>query len=141
MAGFLFLPRHYGTPFANITVMKHELLLNGRDTTIDASFFIDNLNADRENIVTDEFGSIRIVEFHLNGSRYLAWWRTYETTLHIVPQGKARVKDFGKTSLALMKMGVKLKNTDFDGLGVKICVGLYDCSFKPELRITFYEEL
>ena len=121
--------------------MKHELLLNGRDTTIDASFFIDNLNADRENIVTDEFGSVRIVEFQLNGNRYLAWWRTYETTLRIVPQGKVRVKNFGKTSLALMKMGVKLKNTDFGGLGVKICIGLYDCGFKPELRITFYEEL
>lgn len=121
--------------------MKHELLLNGRDTTIDASFFIDNLDIDRETVVTDEFGKVRTVEFRYETKPYLAYWRTNETVVHIVPMGKGTVKKFGGSSLNLLRMAVKLKKTDFDGLGVKVTIGLDELDFKPELRISFYEEI
>lgn len=122
--------------------MKHELLLNGRDTTIDASFFIDNLNANPETIETDEYGHISVIEFDWGGERYIAWWRKSETVLRISPIGKGGLKKFPHYSANLLKMGSALKRIDLDGLGVKVSIGLDEFfDFKPELRISFYEEV
>ena len=114
------------------------MLINGRDTTMDASFFINELNADAETIKTRTEGDETFVDFVVGGQSYTAKWYSRSNSIRITCDGFKR-KDDDIADQRLYELSKRFTNDMFGDLVVRKIVAWPEGD-RPELLVLLYEK-
>ena len=119
--------------------MKHPVYINGRDTTLDASFFINELNADPESIVVPEADEeCHKLIFTIAGNQYSARWYDFSNSIYINCVGLFPEED-DVADERLYNLSKSIPADAFGDFIVKKIVAWPEGN-RPELLILLYEE-
>ena len=114
------------------------MLINGRDTTMDASFFINELNADAETIRTRVEGDETFVDFVVDGQSYTAKWYSWSNSIRITCDGFKREED-DIADQKLYELSKRFTNDMFGDLIARRMV-VWPEGDRPVLLVLLYEK-
>lgn len=116
-----------------------EIYLNGKDTCIDADFFV-GLGADRDTMVVspERIKGLHYIKFTLGGCGYTAHWSNFTNRLNIKCNDLG-LKDGDIADQRLYELSKKFTQDMFGDLVVKKIVAWPEGDM-PELIMLFYEK-